>query len=89
MGCGEETGFLGFWGFGVICGGIETGFLLWVSEVIGGMRRRNPVSGVLGFWGDLWGYRNRVSVVNIRSYLWDAEKKPGFWVWQLILLVNR
>ena len=32
-----------------------------------------------GFWGYPWGYRNRVSVVNIRSYLWDAEKKPGFW----------
>jgi len=34
------------------------------------------------FWGfgvDVWGYRNRVSVVGIRGYLWNAEKKPGFW----------
>jgi len=33
-------------GFGVDGGGIETGFLLWVSGVICGMQKRNPVSGV-------------------------------------------
>ncbi|WP_354636363.1 hypothetical protein [Planktothricoides raciborskii] len=44
--CGKETRFLGFWGSGVDGGGIETGFLLWVSGFICGMRRRNPVSGV-------------------------------------------
>jgi len=33
----------------------------------------------LGFWGWLLGQRNRVSGVNIRSYLWVARKKPGFW----------
>ena len=64
---------------GLSRGGIETGFLLWVSGVICGMQKRNPVSGVLGFWGYPWGYRNRVSAVGIRGYLWDAEKKPGFW----------
>jgi len=26
----------------------------------------------------LLGQRNRVSAVGIRSYLWDAKKKPGF-----------
>jgi len=41
------------------------------------MRRRNPVSG--GFGVIPWGYRNRVSVVGIRGYRWNAEKKPGFW----------
>jgi hypothetical protein len=29
-----------------------------------------------GCW---WGLRNRVSVVGIRGYLWNAKKKPGFW----------
>jgi len=33
----------------------------------------------LGFWGWLVGQRNRVSSVGIRSYLWEAGKKPGFW----------
>ncbi|MBD2545257.1 hypothetical protein [Planktothricoides raciborskii] len=66
--------------------GKETGFLLLVSGVICGMRKRNPVSGVLGVAVGrkkpglmLLGERNRVSVVNIRSYLWEAKKKPGFW----------
>ncbi|WP_197285190.1 hypothetical protein [Planktothricoides sp. SR001] len=36
---------------GVDGGGIETGFLLWVSGVICGMRKRNPVSGFLGVLG--------------------------------------
>ncbi|MBD2547542.1 hypothetical protein, partial [Planktothricoides raciborskii] len=30
---------------------LETGFLLWVSGVICGMRRRNPVSGGFGVDG--------------------------------------
>jgi hypothetical protein len=42
------------------------------------MQKRNPVSGVLGLLRGVgcWGQRNRVSVVGIKSYLWDAEKKP-------------
>ncbi|WP_354636358.1 hypothetical protein [Planktothricoides raciborskii] len=44
----KKPGFWGFWSFGVSRGDLETGFLLWVSGVICGMRRRNPVSGVLG-----------------------------------------
>ncbi|KOR34825.1 MULTISPECIES: hypothetical protein [Planktothricoides] len=73
MGGEKETRFLGFWGG---CWGKETGFLLWGSGVICGMRTRNPVSKFLGW---LLGERNRVSFVNIKSYLWDAKKKPGFW----------
>jgi len=49
-----------------------------------------------GFWGGyqelsvgseketrflLLGQRNRVSGVGIRSYLWEAKKKPGFCCW--------
>ncbi|WP_354636357.1 hypothetical protein [Planktothricoides raciborskii] len=36
---------------GLSRGGRETGFLLWVSGIIGGMRRRNPVSGGFGVLG--------------------------------------
>ncbi|KOR37024.1 hypothetical protein [Planktothricoides raciborskii] len=28
---------------------------------------------------ELLGQRNRVSAVGIRSYLWEAIKKPAFW----------
>ncbi|WP_354635789.1 hypothetical protein [Planktothricoides raciborskii] len=58
--------------------------------MIGLYNLRNPVSAVgrkkPGFccWGKetrflLLGQRNRVSSVNITSYLWEAKKKPGFW----------
>jgi hypothetical protein len=91
--CGseKETRFLSFWGFlgvsvvgakkpGFCCWGKETGFLLWISRVICGMRKRNPVSRFLGFSGFLLlGQRNRVSSVDIISYLWEPKKKPGFW----------
>ena len=51
---------------GFFCWGKETGFLLWVSGVICGSEKETRF---LGFWGWLLGQRNRVSVVNITSYL--------------------
>jgi len=39
----------GFWGSGGGCWGKETGFLLWVSGVICGMQKRNPVSSYASF----------------------------------------
>ncbi|WP_190883171.1 hypothetical protein [Planktothricoides raciborskii] len=68
----------GFWGSGGGCWGKETGFLLLVSGVICGSEKETRF---LGFWGWLLGQRNRVSGVRIRSYLWDAKKKPGFCCW--------
>ncbi|KOR38186.1 hypothetical protein AM228_03335 [Planktothricoides sp. SR001] len=64
-----------FWGSGGGCWGKETGFLGWVSGVICGSEKETRF---LGSWGWLVGQRNRVSSVGIRSYLWDAKKKPGF-----------
>ncbi|MBD2544471.1 hypothetical protein [Planktothricoides raciborskii] len=63
----------GFWGSGGGCWGKETGFLLLVSGVICGSEKETRF---LGFWGWLLGQRNRVSVVGIRSYLWQRERNP-------------
>ena len=71
--CEKETRFLGLWGW----------LLGQRNRVSATIFRLTPKilieTRFLGFWGWLLGERNRVSVVGIRSCLWVAKKKPGFW----------